>query len=179
MSINKGAIFCHVKIINKISHDICFVILGSQKWRGAPPSFMIRDIIIKVLMIVLVNIEYQDIVRKYIIIEEIIKTLELTLWIIKYLIEASASKTFPLILIKGKKPIRLSSKPIHIVNQCEDESENRVPISIIIKNKKLEGKNLLFIKGRTVRAAQNKVSSFILYLITFKAIKDYSNHYLD
>ena len=37
-----------------------------------------------------------------------------------------------------------------MVNQWDDEIENIVPIIIIKINKKLEGKNLLFIKGRTV-----------------------------
>lgn len=52
--------------------------------------------------------------------------------------------------IKGKNLIKLSSKPIHIVNQWEDERDINVPKIMIEINKKLEGKNLLFIKGRTV-----------------------------
>jgi len=93
------------------------VTLGIQKCIGAPPNFKIKDVIINKAIKLLVNMEYQVKVKKYIIIEEIIRTLDLSLWIIKYFIEASASSILPLILIKGKNPIRLSSKPIHIVNQ--------------------------------------------------------------
>ena len=150
LSIKRGAIFCHVKIKNKILQDICLVILGSQKCSGAPPNFMIRDSIINVLITLSVNIEYHDNLKEYIIIDEMIKILDLILWIIKYLIEASASNVFPLIFISGKKPIRFNSNPIHIVNQWEEDSENKVPINIIIINRKLDGKNLLFIKGRTI-----------------------------
>lgn len=82
--------------------------------------------------------------------EAIISKLELSLWITKYFIEDSASNVLPLIFIKGKKPMRLSSRPIHMVNQWEEDKVNSVPVIIIMINRKLEGKNLLFIKGRTV-----------------------------
>jgi len=100
-------------------------------------------------------------------IEDKIRILDLNLWIIKYFIEASASNILPLIFIKGRKPIRLSSKPIHIDNQWEEDKESIEPINMIVTNKKFEGKNLLFIKGRTVWIAQNKVSSLISFIITF------------
>lgn len=170
LNISKGASFCHVSIKNRILHVICLVILGSQKWRGAPPNFKIRDIIIVSVIILLLNIEYQDKLILYIITDEIIRILDLILWIIKYFIEASASWVLPLIFIRGKNPIKFNSNPIHIVSQCEEDNEKIVPIIMIIINKKLDGKNLLFIKGRTIRVAQNKVSSFILSLITFRYI---------
>lgn len=150
LNIRRGASFCQVSIINKILQDICLAILGTQKCRGAPPNFKTRDKMIISLNISLVNIEYHERVLLYISTEEIISTLDLILWIMKYFMEASASKVFPLIFIKGRNPIRLISRPIHIVNQWDDEIENMVPIIIIKINKKLEGKNLLFIKGRTV-----------------------------
>lgn len=52
--------------------------------------------------------------------------------------------------IKGKNPIKFNSKPIHIVSQCGDDNVVIVPIIIIKINRKFEGKNLLFIKGRTI-----------------------------
>lgn len=67
--------------------------------------------------------------------------------------------------IKGKNPIKFNSKPTHIVSQCGDDNVVIVPIIIIKINRKFEGKNLLFIKGRTIWVAQNKVSSFILILL--------------
>lgn len=108
----------------------------------------------------------------YSINEDIINTLDLILWIIKYFIEASASRDLPLMFIKGKKPIKFNSKPIHIVNQWGDDKVMIVPSNIIEINKKFEGKNLLFIKGRTIWVAQNKVSSFILILLPLNNYKD-------
>lgn len=52
--------------------------------------------------------------------------------------------------IKGKNPIKFNSKPTHIVSQCGDDNVVIVPIIIIKINRKFEGKNLLFIKGRTI-----------------------------
>lgn len=101
-----------------------------------------------------------------------ISTLDLILWIMKYFIEASASNVLPLIFIKGKNPIKFSSKPIHIVSQWGDDKVINVPIIIIKINRKFEGKNLLFIKGRTIWVAQNKVSSFILILLPLIYYKD-------
>ena len=175
---NKGAIFCQVSIRNKFIHDICFVILGNQKCIGAPPNFIINDINIINLIRLFVYIEYQDRLKLYIRIDEIIRILDLILWIIKYFIEASASSVLPLIFIRGRNPIRLSSNPTHIVNQCEDDNDNIVPIIIIIINRKLDGKNLLFIKGRTIRIAQSKVSSFNLFLITFNEINKQGCYYI-
>ena len=130
--------------------DDLIAILGIQKCNGAPPNFKTKDKIIMSLNVLSVNIEYQERVLLYISTEEMIRMLDLILWIIKYFIEASASRVLPLIFISGKNPIKLISKPIHIVSQCDDESENSVPIIMIKINKKLEGKNLLFIKGRTI-----------------------------
>lgn len=59
--INSGAIFCHVKIKNRINQVICLVKFGNQKCKGAPPSFKIKDINIKEDKILWLNIEYQDI----------------------------------------------------------------------------------------------------------------------
>lgn len=58
---NKGAIFCQVKIKNKINQFICFVMFGNQKCRGAPPNFKIKVNNIIVDKILWLNIEYQDI----------------------------------------------------------------------------------------------------------------------
>lgn len=149
LNINKGASFCHVNNKNKILQDICLLMLGSQKCIGAPPSFNTKDNRIKILVDVL-NIEYHVNLSIYIIMELKIRTLELMLWIIKYFIEASASSVLPLIFIRGRNPIKFNSKPIHIVNQWEEDKESKVPRAIIEINKKLEGKNLLFIKGRTI-----------------------------
>lgn len=150
LSMRRGASFCHVSIMNRILQDICLAILGTQKCKGAPPNFNTRDKIIRRLNILLVNIEYQERVLLYMSTEVIISRLDLILWIMKYFMEASASSVLPLIFMRGRKPIKLISRPIHIVNQWEDERENRVPAIMIEINKKLEGKNLLFIKGRTI-----------------------------
>lgn len=117
LSISKGATFCQVRIRNKVIQAIFFVILGSQKWRGAPPSFKTKERIIKTVTKLLENMEYQDKLILYMITDAMMRTLELILWMMKYFIEASASSILPLIFIKGKKPIRLSSNPIHIVSQ--------------------------------------------------------------
>lgn len=61
VNINSGAIFCQVKIKNKINHVICLVILGNQKCNGAPPNFKIKDISNIVDKNLWLNIEYQDI----------------------------------------------------------------------------------------------------------------------
>jgi len=146
----RGASFCQVSNKNRVIQAIFLVTLGIHKWSGAPPSLRTKEIIIKIDLQSLENIEYQEKVFEYIIREAIISNLDLNLWIMKYFIEDSASRVLPLIFIKGKNPIKLSSKPIHIVNQWEEDIVNRVPITIMIRNKKFEGKNLLFIKGRTV-----------------------------
>lgn len=59
LSINKGANFCHVSNINRILHDICFLILGNQKCIGAPPSLSTKDKRIK-LVTILLNMVYHD-----------------------------------------------------------------------------------------------------------------------
>lgn len=148
--ISRGANFCQVSNKNKVIQAIFLATLGNHKWSGAPPSLRTKERTINNELQLLENIEYQEKVFEYMISEAIISKLDLNLWIIKYFIEDSASKVFPLMFIKGKNPIKLSSKPIHIVNQWEEDIVNKVPIIMIIRNKKFEGKNLLFIKGRTV-----------------------------
>lgn len=101
-NINKGANFCQVRIKNNINQVICFVMFGNQKCNGTPPSFKIKDSIINVDSNLLLNMEYHDILYLYNINDDIIKMLDLILWIIKYFIEASASIVLPLIFIKGK-----------------------------------------------------------------------------
>lgn len=58
-------------------------------------------------------------------------------WIKKYFKEASDENKFFDLIIKGIKDNKLISKPIHIVNQEDEEIVIKVPIINDIKNKTL------------------------------------------
>lgn len=149
-NINNGANFCHVKIKNNISHLICLHIEGSQKWKGALPNLISREIIIIGENKELLNIENIEIEDIYIKIDLLINNDDLIDWIIKYFIDLSISKFLDLIFIRGKIPIKFNSKPIHIISQWDDDKDIIVPMIIMIINIKLAGKNLLFIKSSTI-----------------------------
>jgi hypothetical protein len=45
----KGAIFCQVKMRNPWNHSVEFITWGNQKWKGAIPILIIKDIKINLL----------------------------------------------------------------------------------------------------------------------------------
>lgn len=45
-----GAIFCHVRRISPVLIEMPWVTSGSHEWNGASPSFMAREIKVKVMM---------------------------------------------------------------------------------------------------------------------------------
>ena len=95
----RGASFCQVIIMNKPVVLSCLNTLGSQKWKGAAPSFIKRPIKINKHIVTFDSVTI-DLLK--IIIDP-------TLWTIKYII--AGFFLFSSFINVGTKFIRLSSKP--------------------------------------------------------------------
>lgn len=66
IKITIGAIFCHVKIIKQFDQDNPSIISGNQKWKGAAPIFVKREVFIiskDVCFILLIIIRSVDIIK--------------------------------------------------------------------------------------------------------------------
>lgn len=81
----KGASFCHTKIKIFFTQEIDFITWGNQKWKGASPALMDREI----KMIVLKFLNEKFVSWWAMILAEVTKKIEAMAWGKKYLIEDS------------------------------------------------------------------------------------------
>lgn len=89
----KGAIFWIVVSNQQVGHGLAFMTLGNQKWHGAIPSFIVREIIIRMGII-------GDVLENRAAVNKII---EAVAWARKYFKAASFSKWLDVWRIKGIK----------------------------------------------------------------------------
>ena len=95
----RGASFCQVMMMYKPGVFSCVKTLGSQKWKGAAPSFIKRPI----------KMNNHRATFDSVTIDLLKITIEPTLWTIKYII--AGFFLFSSFINVGTKFIRLSSKP--------------------------------------------------------------------
>ena len=132
----KGAIFCQVikiKLFHQLSPSIT---PGNQKWKGAAPLFKSKeDKIANVIKF-----------ESKLIIEKIFnwrtkkidlnkKIAEANAWVRKYFKEASVESKLFVSIIKGIKDNKLISNPIQAPSQELEETEIKVPLISVVKNK--------------------------------------------
>ncbi len=67
---------------------------------------------------------------------DMIKMVDASAWIKKYLIAASVAYGHNLIAIRGIKESKFSSRPIQAPNQEEEEIDKKVPVNNVQKNRK-------------------------------------------
>lgn len=115
-----GVIFCQVDRIKQFIHLSPLITLGNQKWKGAAPIFMRREIfkIIKVRLFIHGYI-FSIIIKNN-------KLIEVRVWIKKYLIMASDINILKFSTINGINDIKLISNPIQIPNQEWEVTEIKV-----------------------------------------------------
>lgn len=132
----RGAIFCHVIKIKLLIHDKPSITLGSQKWNGATPLFIIKieaRHIFKIIFFFVNKFNSENI--KIMIINK--SVLEAIAWVKKYFNEASEENKLLDFIERGIKDNKLISKPIQTLNQDEELILISVPIINVNKNKSL------------------------------------------
>lgn len=90
---DRGASFCHVRRISPVIRGIPWVTSGTQKWKGAIPSFIINAMVISTDDVELVNsiIDQWPVCRKFII-AAIIKIIDAVACMRKYFVAASVER---------------------------------------------------------------------------------------
>lgn len=117
--IDRGASFCHVRNKVIVDHGIGLVIEMNQKCRGTSPIFSSSPKISRGARLVLdkrINMDPKA-------------------WIIKYFTEISIDRDFLSFIKMGIKDIKLSSNPVHIINQLVADRVRMVPLKVEIKKK--------------------------------------------
>jgi len=117
-----GAIFCHVVKIIQFLQDIDDITEGNQKWQGAAPNLISKDIISTIIIILLI-------ISLHIIILNVIIIAEPSACDKKYFVLASTSWFNLEDIIIGINDRRFSSSAAHIINQFLEEIAMIVLIS--------------------------------------------------
>lgn len=145
----RGAIFCHVINIKPFIQFSPSITPGNQKWKGAAPIFSKSEELIKIETAVLfIAKELLELKIKAAIITVNNRVAEAKAWVKKYFSEASVESKLLVFVIKGMKDNRLISNPIHAPNQELADTEIRVPLINVMKNKSLVG--LLSIREKRI-----------------------------
>ena len=108
-----GPIFCQVERIRQDIHEMDAMVDGSQKWKGAIPSFVRSPIMRQRIL------TFSDISDKGLFEREIPphrRNPEPSAWAKKYLIAASVSWYSLDCMMSGIKDIKLISRPIHMTS---------------------------------------------------------------
>jgi len=119
----RGAIFCQVKINRAWDHSAYSITWGNQKWKGATPAFIVREIVRSNLASGIKFIKAEAWVNR--LMKIIIK--DAIAWIKKYLMAISMDWDISLLMSKGVKLIKLISSPTHAITQEEEEQARIVP----------------------------------------------------
>lgn len=128
-----GAIFCHVINNKLLIHVSPSITIGNQKWNGAIPTFIIKQEL-KIIFIVVLNFKkfFKDNIEKKIIKNN--KILEAKAWVKKYFNIDSDEYKLLTFIIRGINDNKLISNPIQILNQEDEQILIKVPKNNIIKN---------------------------------------------
>lgn len=130
-----GVIFCHVIKIKLFIHDIPSTILGNQKWKGADPIFINKEVLIIIEIILLKSKFFKKIIFKIIENKKFTDAID---WARKYFNDASEDIILFWLEIRGINLKRLISKPIQHPNQEFEE----IVIKVLKNN--MNKKNILF-----------------------------------
>lgn len=90
---DKGASFCQVRRIRPDDRGVPCVTSGTQKWKGASPSFMARAmvrIIEDVGLIMFVTVHWPEDIRLIVIARR--RSMDAVAWVRKYLVAASVER---------------------------------------------------------------------------------------
>lgn len=109
------------------------ITIGNQKWKGAIPVFNIKAEAKIILILAMLKFIFHSIKNENKIIENN-KILEAKAWVRKYFKEASEENKLFNFIVKGTKDNKLISKPIHTLNQDEEETLIIVPKNNVNKN---------------------------------------------
>lgn len=160
-----GVIFCQVIKIKLLIQDNPDITKGSQKWKGAAPIFIKREVIINKLIIVKFKNSFFK--NKNIIIIDNNKIEEAIAWTKKYFNIDSLDIKFLLSDIRGINDNKLISSPIQTPNQEVALIEIKV---LIIKT----NKNIKFVKVLLIKKKRSFLYSwgmspkaFLAYLFIF------------
>jgi len=107
-----GAIFCHVNIINELFQFNPSITSGNQKWNGAAPIFINKEVFIIYTIYIFIWILYIEFIDIKIILN--IRRVDARACVIKYFIAASEDIILLGWEIRGIIDNKLISNPIHI-----------------------------------------------------------------
>lgn len=104
------------------------ITLGNQKWKGAVPLFISIVEQINIIILSLGSVSKFKGINKTTIPNKKIE--EANAWVKKYFKEDSEENKFFDLIIRGIKDNKLISRPIHILNQENEEIVIKVPVII-------------------------------------------------
>lgn len=130
----KGANFCHVNRISPDDKGIPWVTSGTQKWKGASPSFMVSAIVMIMDAVGLYNFitvhwpEYMRLSRT-----ANMRSMDAVACVKKYLVAASVDRGLCCFINIGIIANMFISKPIQIKSQWELIMTIRVPRMTVVR----------------------------------------------
>lgn len=130
---DRGAIFCHVNRIMPDVNEIPCVTLGTQKWNGDRPSFIVRAVVIMMDTAgfeIFENIHWPEYRLR---VTPIIKSMEVVACVRKYFVDASIARGLNFFMRMGITASMFISNPIQINNQCELSMTIIVPVITVVR----------------------------------------------
>lgn len=128
---DRGPIFCQVSNIRPEEVLIPWVTSGTQKWNGAAPSFMMMEMVMRMLVVesMLCNSVHWLVWRKLFMIANI-RIMEAVAWERKYFVAASVDRGLWFLIKMGMIASIFISSPIHIIIVWELKIVIKGPIRI-------------------------------------------------
>lgn len=114
------------------------ITIGNQKWKGAIPVFIINE---DAKIILIFELKFRNVfhsIKKENKIIENNSKLDANAWVKKYFNEASEENKLFNFIVRGIKDNKLISKPIHTLNQEEEQ------ILIIVPKNNVDKNNILY-----------------------------------
>lgn len=131
--IEMGASFCHVRRSRPEVRVVPWVTSGTQKWKGAIPSFIARAVVIirdGGWLMWLVIVQYPD--SRLLEMIAIMRIMDAVDCIRKYLMAASVERRLVFFIRIGMKASMFISRPVQARNQCELSVVISVPVIIVV-----------------------------------------------
>jgi len=132
--IDIGAIFCQVKSNMPDDNGLPCVTSGTQKWKGAIPSFIAMAVVMiadgRVLCIFII-VHCPEAIRSRVMAS--ISSMDAVAWTRKYFVAASMARGLKFFIRIGIMASMFISKPIQIINQWELIRTSIVPRNRVVR----------------------------------------------